>query len=74
MNMFTDPTVGPVLTVIFIICCLAGAFFLAMEAWNDNKKKPLMEVPPTRYESYIIMEDGTVLYPIDVVEHIDVQA
>jgi hypothetical protein len=45
-----------------------------MEAWNDNKKKPTVEVPPARYESYIILEDGTILYPIAVVEHIDVQA
>jgi len=66
--MFTDPTVGPVLTVIFIICCLAGAFFIVMEAWNDNKKKPLMEMAPSRYESYIILEDGTILYPLSVDE------
>ena len=74
MNMFTDPTVGPVLTVIFIICCLGGAFFIAMEAWNENKKKPLMEMPPSRYENYMILEDGTILYPIAVVDHIDKQA
>ena len=74
MNMFIDPHIGPVLTVIFIICCSAGAFFIIMEAWRDNKKKPLMEMPPSRYESYIIMEDGTVLYPIAVVDHIDEQA
>lgn len=73
MNMFTDPTTGPVLTVIFIICCIAGAFFLIMEGWRDNKKKPLMEVPPSRYENYIVI-DGEVIYPIAVVDHIDEQA
>jgi len=63
MNMFTDPIIGPILTVIFIICCLGAAVFIIAEAWP---KKPLIKVPPTRYEEYIVLEDGTIIYPLSV--------
>ena len=64
MNMFTDPTIGPVLTVLFIICCLSGAVFILKEAWPQ--KKALIEVAPTRYEDYIVLEDGSIIYPLSV--------
>ena len=70
INMFTDPVIGPPLTVIFIICCLAGIVFLLMENWPKAKPKA-KKVPDVRYESYMVLEDGTILYPIAVVDHID---
>lgn len=64
MNMFTDPSIGPILTILFIICCLAGCVFIMAEAWP--KKKSVLEILPTRYENHIILEDGTILYPLSV--------
>lgn len=71
MNMFTDPTIGPVLTVLFIICCLAGVVFLLMENWPKNKVE---RKPDARYENYMILDDGTIVYPIAVVDHINIKA
>ena len=70
INMFTDPVIGPPLTVVFIICCLAGIVFLLIENWPKSKPKA-QKAPDVRYESYMVLEDGTILYPIAVVDHID---
>jgi hypothetical protein len=71
MNMFTDPTIGPVLTVIFIICCLAGAVFVILENWSKITIQKAIQKPNVRYESYMVLEDGTILYPVAIVDHID---
>ena len=69
MNMFTNPTVGPVLTIIFIGCCLAGAVFIIMENWPKiTIQKPVART--ARYENYMVV-DGEIIYPVAVVDHID---
>ena len=70
MNLFIDPTIGPVLTFIFVICCASGAIFIIREAWIENKKKEKSRMPVSRYENYIIV-DGEIIYPLAVVKHID---
>ena len=70
INMFTDPTVDPILTMIFIICCLAGIVLLLREGWIKSQTQ-VNRKPDVRYESYMVLEDGTILYPIAVVDHID---
>jgi hypothetical protein len=76
INMFTDPTIGPIITVIFIICCLAGAFFIIWEAYNKNipGQKKVHKAPDVRYEQYIVVDDKEILYPVAVVDHIDTRA
>lgn len=71
INMFTDPTLGPILTVIFIVCCLSGIVFILIENWPKITVEKPAKVPNARYESYMILEDGTILYPVAVVDHID---
>lgn len=72
INMFTDPVIGPPLTVIFIICCLAGIVFLLMENWPKAQPKA-QKVPDVRYEQYIVVDDE-IIYPVAVVDHIDTKA
>ena len=74
MNMFTDPTIGPVLTIIFIICCLAGVVFVILENWSKITIQKPIQKPNVRYESYMVLEDGTILYPVAIVDHIDKKA
>jgi len=72
MNMFTDPVIGPPLTIIFIICCFAGAVFLVIENW-PKKKQLIQKTKVTSYENYIIVDDE-IIYPTAVVKHVDIQA
>ena len=73
INMFTDPVIGPPLTVIFIICCLAGIVFLLIENWpkiHQQAQPKAQKVPDVRYEQYIVVDDE-IIYPVAVVDHID---